>query len=148
MQVTAPLRTAVQLAHATAVGEKRLTAGGKKRTSKSWQPVTVSGGNQLNGADAGATLMVGDCPHATADEIEMVRPPAVTFFQPKYRLGHPENNFNLLSKKSVFRVKVSPKKIDLILKKLHWPPVKLFPTSHCCFGFSDPVSIFSVGTNE
>ena len=31
------------------------------------------------------------------------------FFQPKHRLGHPENNLISLSKKYIFRIKVSKK---------------------------------------
>ena len=42
---------------------------------------------------------------------------AVKFFQPKYRLGHPEYYLFLSSKKNNFRIKVSKEIFNLILKK-------------------------------
>ena len=38
-------------------------------------------------------------------------------FQPKYRVGHPENYLFSLSKKNLFRIKVSKKIFNFILQK-------------------------------
>ena len=50
---------------------------------------------------------------------------AVLQFSPKYRLGHPENNLFVLSKKNI-GLKYPKKKTIQFWKKNSWPEVKGF----------------------
>ena len=59
------------------------------------------------------------CPHLhrISTGLQQCQCSSVLPFSPKYRLGHPENYLFLLSKKYIFRIKLSNKIFHLILKK-------------------------------
>ena len=72
---------------------------------------------------------------------ERVNPsPAVLLFDPKYRVCHPENYLFLLSKKNIFWVKVSQKKMIWFWKQKHYSPVA------CCLGRTACMSLRQRGT--